>query len=213
MRLRDVTAAAVALKMAGRRDDVKDSNGAAVRADIRDGDEMPGQKSSEELRLGFLRVVDVESIGFVGGMLVANRVGRPLEFQCTTPVRPNRTQAILYGPTLLPFVCSELIGKTLYERLAVKPQVVLVDQEALLDLRAYVPVPVACLVDAVAATDLPDQTRIRIGLQTIRFHPDYPEDSGEVATRTEGISADADMQEPLERIREALQETLRTEAA
>jgi hypothetical protein len=174
---------------------------------------MPGKTASDDFLLGFLRVVEVESGSFVGGVLVTNRLGRPLEFQCTTPVRPNRTQQILYGPTLLPFVCSELIGKTLYERLGVKPHLVLVAQEALLDLRAFVPVPVGCLVEDGAAPDLPDQTRLRIGRQVVRFHPDHPGDGDEAAPRTGGIPTDADLREPLERIEAALQETLQAGAA
>ncbi len=45
--------------------------------------------------------------------------------------RPNRTQEILYGPTLRPFLLSDLIGKTLFERLAVKPQAIIVKRSGL----------------------------------------------------------------------------------
>ena len=65
---------------------------------------MSGQKTTTGL--GFLRVLELDGGGFVGGMLVTNQLGRPLEFQCTTPLKPNRTQVILYGPTLAPFIYS-----------------------------------------------------------------------------------------------------------
>ena len=55
---------------------------------------------------------DVEQ-GLFGGYLVLNLLGRPLEFHCTAPVRPNRAQEILYGPTLDPYLCGERIGQTL----------------------------------------------------------------------------------------------------
>ena len=57
---------------------------------------------NEQLRLGFLTAIHLEHRGHVAGLLVTNKYGRPLEFQCTAPVRPNRTQELLYGPTLVP---------------------------------------------------------------------------------------------------------------
>ena len=56
---------------------------------------MSGEATKDKLRLGFLMAFEVPQRGFVGGLLVTNHFGRPLEFQCTTPVQPNRTQQIL----------------------------------------------------------------------------------------------------------------------
>ena len=67
------------------------------------------------LAIGFLTVTrDVEQ-GLFGGYLVLNFLGRPLEFHCTAPVRPNRAQEILYGPTLDPYLVGERIGQALLE--------------------------------------------------------------------------------------------------
>jgi hypothetical protein len=55
---------------------------------------MSASTTQDQLRLGFLTAVEEAEGGVVGGLLVTNRFGRPLEFQCTTPVRPNRTQQI-----------------------------------------------------------------------------------------------------------------------
>src|SRR4051812_23172961 len=54
--------------------------------------------------LGFLTVVEDEQQGLVGGYLLLNPLGRPVEFHCTAPVKPNRAQQILYGPTLRPYL-------------------------------------------------------------------------------------------------------------
>ncbi|REJ89489.1 MAG: hypothetical protein DWQ34_19755 [Planctomycetota bacterium] len=175
---------------------------------------MAGPKSNSGFHLGFLRVVEVGDDAFAGGLLVTNHLGRPLEFQCTTPVRPNRTQAILYGPTLKPFVWSELIGKTLHARVDVKPQLILVDQPALLELREHVPAPVACLVDGdPRSSELADVTRLQVGRNLLRFHTEFPEDRDIAAAGVERGSADADLLEPLERVTEALRETLRSGSA
>jgi hypothetical protein len=165
------------------------------------------QAARDKFHLGFLRIVESPA-GDVGGMLVTNRLGRPLEFQCTTPVKANRTQEILYGQTLRPFLHSELIGKTLVERLQVKPDLILIDQPSLLDLRSQIDVPVACMVN-VDSSDLPDQTRIALGQQSVHVHRDYQSDADVISRHASHITADADLNEPLERVKDALLETTR----
>jgi len=172
---------------------------------------MSGQKTTTGL--GFLRVLELDGGGFVGGMLVTNQLGRPLEFQCTTPLKPNRTQVILYGPTLAPFIYSELIGKTLFARLDIKPQLIVIDQDPLLDLRLHVQVAVAQLLDDRAKSGtLADETRLQVGKQHLRFHADFPEDHDDAAQHLSALPGDADLREPLERVSEALNETLRSSA-
>ncbi len=168
---------------------------------------MPDSTSGQQVHLGFLRIVEVEG-AFVGGMLVTNRLGRPLEFQCTTPVTANRTQQILYGPTLRPFLFSELIGRTLVERLQVKPQLLLVSQPELLELREHVAIPVGCLIGpATDAHDLPDQTRLAVGSNSLHFAGRHGGDAEVAQQLLASFPADADLHEPLDRVTEALNET------
>lgn len=173
---------------------------------------MAQSGSQSRFHLGFLWVTSTD-VGYVGGLLVTNHMGRPLEFQCTTPVRPNRTQEILYGPTLRPFIYTELIGKTLFERVNIKPDLLITSQPDLLELRAQIPIPVACLIDEQQSPkELPDQTRIRLGLQQVRFHPDFSDDAEIAADRSQKISKDADLSEPLERVKDALLEAVKSNA-
>jgi hypothetical protein len=173
---------------------------------------MTQQAEKSRVQIGFLRVAQTD-LGYVGGLLVTNHLGRPVEFQCTTPVRPNRTQEILYGPTLQPFLYAELIGKTLFERINAKPDLILIQQESLLDLRHEIGVPVGCLVaESDRSRDLPDQTRLQLGRQLVRFHSEYPGDQEQVGRWCGGIPGDADLAEPLDRVKDALQETLRAGA-
>ena len=119
---------------------------------------MPVSRDDEQVRLGFLTAVEVPERGYVGGLLVTNRFGRPLEFQCTSPVKPNRTQEILYGPTLVPFVLGELIGRTLLEKVGVKPHLVLTEQPEMLEVRQHVSLPVAYIdANGSEAEPLEDQ--------------------------------------------------------
>jgi hypothetical protein len=169
------------------------------------------QRSSEvKARLGFLQVVEIAAAGHVGGLLVSNHLGRPLEFQCTTPVRPNRTQEILYGPTLKAVVLSELIGKTLADRVQVKPDLIVVDQPELLDLRRLIEVPVL-LLERREGED--DSNGICFPGWNGLVHADFAEDVARAAELTRFIPDSADIHEPLERVAEALFETLRGGAA
>ncbi|WP_437204669.1 hypothetical protein [Planctomicrobium sp. SH664] len=159
------------------------------------------------LQIGFLRIAQTDQ-GYVGGLLVTNHLGRPLEFQCTTPVRPNRTQEILYGSTLQPFIYAELIGKTLFERLAIKPQLLVIQQEELFDLRRHIELPLGLLSTKETATG-PTQA---LGRQVVTCHAEFPQDAATIQNYQNKIPADADLQEPLERVKDALQETLRANA-
>jgi hypothetical protein len=201
---------------------------------------MTASGKQDQLRLGFLTAIHLPERGYVGGLLVTNHFGRPLEFQCTTPVLPNRTQEILYGPTLLPFVLGELIGSTLVGKVGIKPDVILTEQEAILELRNHVSIPVICLaeeneedtarragdvnppinaahgqgVDERAPADEKESdvsTELRMGRQRIRFHPAHSSsDRSTVQQQAEQIPRDANLGEPLDRVREALSETTRS---
>ena len=109
---------------------------------------MPKTGHSDQLKLGFMAAVEVEGRGYVGGLLITNHNGRPLEFQCTTPVKPDRTQEILYGKTLRPWLLGELIGKTLLDRVAIKPDMVVTSDDDILELRNHTDTPVACTSSA-----------------------------------------------------------------
>ncbi len=180
---------------------------------------MSGEATKDKLRLGFLTAFEVPQRGFVGGLLVTNHFGRPLEFQCTTPVQPNRTQQILYGPTLIPFIQTELIAKTLVDKVGVKPDLILTDNQQLLDLREHISIPVACLDDAGSpatdsqpaeeplAGDAARSSQIRIGRHVLRFHSAHRSDEQAIEVKSQLIPDGADLLEPFERVREALNET------
>src|SRR5205823_1031168 len=52
--------------------------------------------------LGYLTILR-DGTGYLGGYLVTNAWGRPLEFRLSSAVQPNRVQQILYGQSLEPY--------------------------------------------------------------------------------------------------------------
>lgn len=176
---------------------------------------MAANGKHEQLRLGFLTAIEVPEKGFVGGLLVTNQSGRPLEFQCTAPVKPNSTQEILYGPTLEAFILGELIGGTLVEKAGVKPQLILTDRAQILELRNFIEQPLALVGKSAETGDSKEghgSASVKLGRQIVRFHPAHEADRSALTRDAATIPADADLQEPFERVREALQETLRNGA-
>jgi hypothetical protein len=102
--------------------------------------------------LGFLSVIEHEQFGLVGGYLILNTAGRPLEFHCTAPVKPSRAQQILFGPTLLPYLYGEQIGQTLLAKAGVEPLAVCTNVEMALAVRPFVGLPVALVLSAPTAS-------------------------------------------------------------
>ncbi len=167
-----------------------------------------GQGRTERLHLGFLAAVELEGRGHVGGLLVTNHLGRPLEFQCTTPVKPNRTQELLYGPTLRAYLLGELLGGTLVERTSVKADLLLVEDDDQLGVAETTDVPVARLLTDDDPVE-PSET-VRLGNQLLV--PASGVDAAALEKLAGPLPAEASLAEPFDRVREALRETMRAAA-
>ena len=194
---------------------------------------MTASAASSESLLGFLTVVEDPKHGLFGGYLVLNRAGRPLEFHCTTPIRPNRAQEILYGPTLRPYLYGEQIGRTLLEQGKNPTVAVLTDCEPALAVAEFVQTPVVLVGGKSAAADPVDDrpsdssrgTKWRLdAAQTTAPHLRFfevggqrfgvrcaadPRDEDLVVQRIEAVAANLDLSEPFERIRAAIEEARR----
>jgi hypothetical protein len=117
-------------------------------------------------------------------------------------------QHILYAGTLEPYLCADLIGKTLVDKAAVPVQLIVTDRQAVLDLRHKVECPVVWLAPA-EAVGASGETVVRpaeAGRGPLLRHARFPDDlagSRELLTRLDGAF---DLAEPFARIREAIGE-------
>jgi hypothetical protein len=160
-----------------------------------------------QLNLGFLTVLQ-EASGYLGGYLVTNSWGRPLEFRLSTAVQPNRVQQILYAGTLQPYICADLIGKTLFEKTTVQAQLVLTDREPVLELRRQLEVPVVWLGPRDEALGHRD-TMVRPADRqrgAILCHPQFLRDVPAVQALLDSLDPSLDLTEPFVRVREAIAE-------
>ncbi len=139
---------------------------------------MPAADANGLPTLGFLTLQNHAHLGLMGGYLVLNTAGRPVEFHCTAPIKPNRAQQILYGPTLEPFLYGEQIGQALLGKSQRAPLAIFTDLKPALAVRPFITMPVALVVAPPVEQPVVDQ-----GLASA-----LPAHSGE-ATATSGWSA------------------------
>jgi hypothetical protein len=185
---------------------------------------MPDNGRKSLPTIGFLTVVEHQETGLTGGYLVLNTLGRPVEFHCTAPLKTNRAQEILYGPTLRPFLYGEQIGQTLLEKSNSQPLFVCTDVSHALAMRATTTTPVVLvLADANNVQDDPrDAQRIiridgqhemstrlcpfEVGEHHLAVTPRFVDDQQRVTELWRPYANDFDLMEPFQRIREAIAE-------
>ena len=176
--------------------------------------------------IGFLSVLADPQQGLFGGYLILNSSGRPLEFHCTAPVKPNRAQEILYGATLRPYLYGEQIGKTLLAKAQQQPMFVCTNNQPVLAVRDLVNLPVVLVVDSDDTPDV-DTPRLRLdaghpgvpsakglhhfslGEQTVAVAGQRQADSQAVLEHWQSVDRELDLGEPFSRIREAIEEAQR----
>ena len=167
---------------------------------------MPDAKSRTPAALGFLTVTEHAELGLFGGYLVLNAAGRPLEFHCTSPVKPNRAQEILYGPTLRPYLYGEQIGQTLIGKAKNDVALVCTDLAACLAAREFSERPMLLIHSKETASDYSWGARFTLGKNEVATAAKFESDE-EPARGVHGQLGDAvDLLEPFARIREALEE-------
>lgn len=154
--------------------------------------------------VGFLTVVH-DPTGVLGGYLVTNAWGRPLEFRLSTAVQPNRVQQILYGPTLTEYLHADLIGKTLVEKTATQPGLIVTDSLAALGLRSRVGIPVVAIGPRTESDEVVELAHPRSSIALL-LSGKFPADWALIEARLEAIDPAVDLSEPFTRIREAIAE-------
>ncbi len=193
---------------------------------------MSGTNHKAASTIGFLSVVDAGEQGLIGGYLVLNTLGRPLEFHCTAPVKTNRAQEILFGPTLKPFLYGEQIGQTLLEKSQFQPLFICTDLLPILSMRDTITTPVVLVQaeDTAGSSERDDERQLRIdgahrgstvGLQEatgttfglggcrLSVAPRHAADREQVTQAWQPYADGFNLREPFDRIREAIAEAQR----
>ncbi|HEX4131793.1 MAG TPA: hypothetical protein VHZ24_17290 [Pirellulales bacterium] len=173
---------------------------------------MPSRDAKSSAAFGFYTVVEQPQIGLLGGYLVVNAAGRPLEFHCTAPVKPTRAQTILFGATLEPYLYGEHIGQALIRKAETLATVICTDRPQALAVRQYIDAPVALIVGEEASIRTSIATpSFTIGTVRLAVAGGFTGDESLVAERIALFAASMPLAEPFERIRQAIDEAQRGE--
>lgn len=178
--------------------------------------------------IGYFTTVQSERTGWTGGLLVLNGSGRPLEFQCTLPIRPSRAHEILFGKTLRQHLISEVIGPTLLQKCRTPISLLCCAQAEAATLQENLParpnaagqISAASTIVAIVQDDddevsndevsnhahrqvLAGHDRVTLGNATLWVAGELIEAAEQTVT---GLSDIVDTFEPFERITEAIRE-------
>ena len=183
--------------------------------------------------LGFLTVLDHPQHGLFGGYLVLNFVGRPLEFHCSAPIKPNRAQQILYGPTLEAFLYGEQIGQALVAKAKVQPLSIFTDRKPAMAVREHIRPPVALVLPpqtVISTSEIstpaestptedgkfyrldtahdrgPELVTFDVGQNRLAVSDRAEDDRQLIRQQLSGLGDSFDLSEPFLRIREAIEE-------
>lgn len=164
---------------------------------------------------GFLTVIEDSQHGFFGGYLVLSELGRPLEFHCTTPVKANQAQKILYGESLRPYLFGELIGKTLVDQGKIPVQAVLTDQPDMMSLAQLSETTLALVEEfdsdqevSVTEEDF-SRPQCKIGELKLSGTSTCLWSAEQLEEMLTGLVQNLELREPFERIHEAIREAQR----
>jgi hypothetical protein len=176
----------------------------------------------QETTFAYLSTLESGEHGFFGGYLVVSKLGRPLEFHCTAPIRPSRAQQILYGPTLEPYLIGEQICGALLDTAKLKPTLILTDCEAALEARSRAGAAIVLVLEkndkltheGAVEADTIIQSRatsreFSFGAYELRLPLGFERDQIEVTKALELLTQHVDLAEPFGRIHEAIREAQR----
>jgi len=186
---------------------------------------MSQHSTGDQSKLGFLAFKEFER-GYRGGLLITDNRGTPLEFRCTSPIRPNQVQRILYGRSLVSHLAVNLIGAPLTGSVTEKPTIIIVNQDPFLQLRELIQRPVIFVrrqgetfQAGGDAQDRPDHEPFLLECEGAKFAPiiveshwRYSQDTQQIRQQLREIFDYVDLLEPFERVDLALDEVERQKA-
>ncbi|EKF49321.1 hypothetical protein H17ap60334_06064 [Thermosipho africanus H17ap60334] len=114
-----------------------------------------------------------------------------MEFKYTEPIIPTAIQKIIYGSSLEEYLSTEIIGKTLIEKIENKPEIIFVDSQELLSLENVV---------FLAELKTPTEESLEINNRYFKIIP-LKENIKSILT---DISEKIDITEPFSRLEKAL---------
>ncbi|MDM7320640.1 MAG: hypothetical protein P3W91_002795 [Fervidobacterium sp.] len=152
--------------------------------------------------IGYLSVMNIDG-KHLGGVLVINDLGIPVEFKYSEPVTPTKLQEIIYGNSLEYYLHAEIIAKGLVQRLENKPEVILVQDPTLLFDKNTV--MVTLLPQPVSEKKESNEAVVNFNNKSIRItFPENAKVDDNVVQKILDYASKIDIMEPVDRVEKAL---------
>lgn len=83
--------------------------------------------------LGYITTRVFEGPTYLGGILIVDKKGIPVEFKYVEPIRPSKLQTLLYGNTMDRYIRVESVGAPLVDAVERKPAILFIREEPFLE--------------------------------------------------------------------------------
>ncbi|QTA37846.1 hypothetical protein JYK00_09005 [Thermosipho ferrireducens] len=146
--------------------------------------------------IGYLSVKKLDN-RYIGGLLIVNERGIPVEFKYTDPIIPTGLQKIIYGSSLEEYLSSEIIGKGLLSKIENQPEFVLVDdQRLIIDKKTF-------LLNEVPGSRV-QETENLLKINNRFFRVSGLENPASIVEKIKELTEKMDVLEPFDRLEKAL---------
>lgn len=165
------------------------------------------------MKLGYFRML-AEKDRYLGGIMIADTNGVPIEFKYTDVIKPTKMQKVLYGETLEKYLKEEVIMGKLVEVIENKPDIYIVDSINDFVLKEFVNNDLVVLrhTQLNSLEKIKDYQFLKANEAIIQLvEKDNPvraifveNKKDEIIEKIINFNVDGDILEPLDRIEEAL---------
>jgi len=174
-----------------------------------------------EAKIGYILANEISDDTFMGGLLVTDQKGFPLEFRYTDPVSPSGLQKIIYGHALDRYLIVEVISRSLIESVADKPDIFITNSKLILELNELLGAPLISIQEGNESPfpELGHVSKLDNGDILMQIHPSGSpahitfagdeNDFDRIQPILAGVGSEMDLLEPIKRINEALNEIIK----
>ncbi len=153
--------------------------------------------------IGYLSILNIGG-KHIGGLLVVNEYGIPMEFKYSEPITPTKLQEIIYGSSLEFYLHTEIIAKGLIQKVENRPELILVQDPSLLFEKNIVMITI--LPQMVQEKQENNEVIVNLNKKSIRitFQEGIKIDDS-VVQKIVDYASKLDIIEPFDRIEKALE--------
>ena len=171
-------------------------------------------------KIGYILAQEMSDDVFMGGLLVTDHKGFPMEFRYTDPVIPSKLQRIIYGNALDRYLVVEVISRSLIDSITDKPDLYITNSRLILELSSILGAPLISIQES-NESPLPEMghiAKLEDGGVLMQIHPSgspvhitytgKAADFERIQPLIENAGSEMDLLEPLKRIDNALGEIM-----